>query len=93
MVRSGKWDSRESLDGLREVVLGVGREGIEGVAEPALADELERGSAHPLEHVDLLWAVGHARFEGSLKLEAIPQLDEPSPEEWEGNLYTLLVME
>ena len=80
------WYSRERFDSLCEVVLGVGCERVEGVAEAALADELERGATHPLEHVNLLRAVGHARFECGLELNARPQLDESLTEKWEGKV-------
>ena len=47
----------ESLDRVREVVLGLGHERVEGVAQAAAAEELERGAPHPREDVEVLWTV------------------------------------
>ena len=42
---------------LYSVAKAIGRggdEGVERVAETALADELQRGTAHPIQYVDFL---------------------------------------
>ena len=49
---------QERLDSFCEVVAGVVHQRIERVPERSLAEELERGTAHPPEDVNLLAATG-----------------------------------
>ncbi len=44
----------QCLDDLRKIVLRLGHQGIEGIAEAAPPDELEGGASHPRENVEIL---------------------------------------
>lgn len=62
--------SLESLDSGHELVGGICDEGVEGVPKTRLADELQGGAPHPVEHVDLDGPVipGDARLDTFLEL-------------------------
>ena len=58
----GEGSVRERFDAPSELVLRVGGERIERVPEPALADEFERGAAHPAGEVELARPALQARL-------------------------------
>ena len=64
----GEGDGHEGLEGVAELVGGLLGELVERVPEPGLADELERGAAHPQHYVHFRGPVAHALFDGLLEL-------------------------
>ena len=61
--------AHDELHGRTEMVVGrIRDEGVERPAEAGLSDELERGTTHPVEHVNLLLAVLDAYTDRFLEL-------------------------
>ena len=63
-------NSHERLEGVPERIAALLSKGVERVSEASLTHELQRGAAHPVEHVYLRGRTPHALDNGRSQLRA-----------------------